>query len=156
MRNIGFTLIELLVVIGILAVVAVVSAPIASNWPRRAQINTVQAEIIQALRLARARARAGYHNSRQGVYFSASATTTNKFVFYQGDSYQTRQANQDQETSLPSNLYFNLSLSNNAREINFSFGLSRPSATGTIFLIDNITGQTRNIVVNSFGVVGGE
>jgi prepilin-type N-terminal cleavage/methylation domain-containing protein len=156
MKQSAFTLIELLVVIGILVVVAV-SVPIASNWPRRAQINTVQAEIIQALRLAQARARAGYHNSRQGVYFSVSATTTNKFVFYQGDSYQTRQASQDQETSLPSNLYFNLSLSNNAQEINFSFGLSQPSATGTITLVDNTTGQTRNIVVNDLGVVeGGE
>jgi len=149
----GFTLVELLIVIGITLILAAAVAPIYGNLQVSSQLNENSSQIIQSLRLARERSVARTNNSQHGVYFEIDALgDKDKYVLYQGSTYDTRDSNYDREVILDEVLSLSLPGEVSEYEINFSKGLGVPSATGIITLTHDISG-TRQIIINSFGMV---
>lgn len=150
--NKGFTLIELLIVITIALILAAATVPIYGNFQVSSQLNENTSQIIQNLRIAREKSVAGLNKARHGVYFEVNASGQDKYVLYQGNSYDQRVASYDREVVLDKVLHLSLPGGALEYEINFSKGLGMPSATGTINLTHDITGS-RQIIINNLGMV---
>lgn len=148
----GFTLIELLIVIGIVLISVAAVAPIYGNLQVSSQLNEDSSQLIQTLRLARERSMARLNNTQHGVYFEVNTPGQDKYILYQGVSYDSRNSSYDREVVLDEVLNFSLPGGVTEYEINFSKGLGVPNATGTITLTHDVSG-TRFIVTNSFGMV---
>jgi prepilin-type N-terminal cleavage/methylation domain-containing protein len=146
----GFTLIELLVVLSMIALLAASVFPMYGNLQGSSQLNESSSQIIQIIRTARERSAARLNNSNHGVYFESAES--DRYVLYQGSSFDTREQNRDRETILEGVMNFSLPGGADEYEINFSKGLGMPSATGTIILNHEVQG-TRTIIINSFGMV---
>ena len=149
----GFTLIELLIVIGITLVLVAAVVPIYGNLQVFSQINENSVQVIQSLRIARERSMSGVNNVQHGVYFEANVSPEqNKYVLYQGLSYNERTAVYDREVILGKDLKFSLPGGVSEYEINFSKGLGVPNNTGTISLTHDVQGA-RQIIINNLGMV---
>ena len=151
----GFTLTELLIVIAIGIILVTASVPIYSNLQVKAQLNESATQVVQTLRTAREYSLSRYQDSAWGVFIDNNLMTDDGYVLYKGDSYETREADYDRETSLDIplsfiNLGFNLTGAN--IDINFSKGLGKPNNVGSLVINNNVEGS-RTIVVNSLGMV---
>jgi prepilin-type N-terminal cleavage/methylation domain-containing protein len=142
----GFTVLELLIVLTITITLAASVAPLYGNLQVSSQLNEESAQLLQAMRVARARAVARLNNSGHGVRLD---TTTNSYTLYQGASYALRDATYDRKITLPSAITLATSLS--GAEVNFSKGLGVPTTTGTTTLTHTVYG-TREIVITDFGM----
>lgn len=141
----GFTMIELLVVIAITLLLAATVTPIYGNFQVSAQINENTSQIIQTLRSAREKSLAGYNNSQHGVRIFVD-----RYVYYQGSSYASRDSSYDQIFILNNSLSLATNLGNG--EANFSKGSGLPGSTGYISITHN-TGDSSLININSLGAV---
>jgi len=149
----GFTLIELLIVIGITLLLVAAVAPIYGNLQVSSQLNENSAQIIQSLRIARERSVSGVNNAQHGVYFEANVSPEqDKYVLYQGLSYDERIAVYDREVILDKSLNFSLPGGVAEYEINFTKGLGVPNNTGMIILTHDVQGA-RQIIINNLGMV---
>lgn len=138
----GFTIVELLIVLGIAVLMAVAVTPIYSNLVPESDSTQVSSEIIQTIRIARARSVARLEDSSFGVKF-----LPNQYILYKGASYATGVP----ERTISLGSVFTLSTTLVADDINFSRGLGASNA-GLIILSHQATGQ-KVIDVNQFGMV---
>lgn len=129
----GFTLLELLIVIAISMIFLAASIPVYGNWQSMSQNKSAQAELLQVLRRAREYSIAGYNNSSHGVYMEENTGDKDRIVYYQGDSYASRDDSYDLAVLLP--LSLNLLSEIEDKEVVFSQDRGEPSATGTISLL---------------------
>ncbi len=140
----GFTLIEVLIAIAMATVLFALSMPIYANLEANTELDSLEAEIIQSIRLAQIKSQSALNNSSFGLYF---ATSTNKFIIYQGASYSLRNADYDIVKSYSDKLTVSASFN----EINFSKYEGLPDNWGAI-LLDNGS-ENVEISINKFGVV---
>lgn len=139
----GFTLIELMVVMTIIVVLIISAVPLYSYFQIINVSSAVQSEIVQNLRLAQNQAKAGLNNKAFGIYFD-----TNQYTLFQGSSYSQRDLPQDIIFNMPGD--FTLSGLN---ETVFAIKTGLPSNTGTIILTNNADSSTKNIIINSIGLI---
>lgn len=135
---VGFTLTELIIVLAIIIILALAALPIYGNFQVLSQLNETTSQIIQNLRLARERSLAGYNNEQHAVQFLAD-----KYVLSPGSTYE-------RQVTLASSLSLSTTLTND--DVYFSKGLGVPDDAGIITLTHSI-GQSRQIEINSFGLV---
>jgi|SRR3989344_810594 len=147
-KQFGFTLIELLLVIGIFLVVGIAVTPLYGNLSVATRLNEEASQLVQTIRIARARAVSGFRASRHGVCFEFAAGG-DRYILYQGDDCATRLASADRVTDLPSALRLTTTLP--GPDLNFS-ATGTPSVTGTITLAHTTYG-TRTIIINELGLV---
>lgn len=135
----GFTLVELVLVIGILALLIVVSLPLAINFYKTRQFDVHENGIVQALRRAQLKAMSVEEDCAFGVRI-----TSDQYVLFRGNSYAMRDSAFDEVFDLPDNLQVS-----GISEIVFSKLRGIPFSTGTITLtIDN---QSEAININEMG-----
>jgi len=127
----------------IIVVLIISAVPLYSYFQIVNVASAVQTEIVQNLRLAQNQAQAGLNNSAFGIYFN-----TNQYTLFQGSSYAQRDLQQDILFNLPSD--FTLSGLN---EATFAIKTGLPSTTGTITLTNNADSSTKNIIINSIGLI---
>ena len=139
----AFTLIETLIVITIIAVLAGASVPFYSYFQNFSVIESVKQEVLENMRLAQSKAKAGVNDSAFGLYFSGG-----QYVIYQGDTYAGRDQSQDFVNELPANVVFS-----GLAEITFSKNIGQPSNNGTIILTNTSTNIQKQIIVNSQGLI---
>jgi prepilin-type N-terminal cleavage/methylation domain-containing protein len=144
----GFTLAEVLLVISVFAIISVIAIPVYSSWQSLTILEQDADEIAEMFKDAQVKSSARLHNSAYGVYIN---TENKKITLYQGNSYAERNEAYDQEKEIDNNLALINNLS--ADDVTFSKGLGEPSATGTLSLINNSSGEEKNISINSYGVV---
>ena len=137
----GFTIVELLIVLGIGVLMAVAVTPIYSNLVPASDSTQVASEIIQTIRIARARSVARLEDSSFGVKF-----LPNQYVLYKGASYATGVP----ERTISLGSAFTVSTTFIADDINFSRGLGVSNA-GLITLSHQAT-DPKVIDVNQFGM----
>ena len=142
----AFTLIELLIVIAIFIVVVSFSFPLYGNLQTKTSLDAIEAELIQSLRFAKIKSKACVDNFAYGVYF---ATSSNKIVIYQGNSYLTRNNENDIEKNYSSVLNFSTDFGN---DINFSKTFALPNHYGIFTINDNNENQIQ-IKINSLGII---
>jgi type IV fimbrial biogenesis protein FimT len=139
----GFTLIELLIVLSITVILAVAAVPIYSGMMPAGDSTQVASEIVQTLRIARARSVARLGNSPFGVKFLPAQ---NQYALYHGASYVP--GNVERAITLGKVFSLNAAPSD---DINFTMGNGATTA-GTITLRHQ-TAQTKTITINQFGMV---
>ena len=137
----NFTLVELIMVMGILALLTVISLPLAINFYRTRQLDVHENGIVQVLRRAQLKAMSVEDDSSFGVYI-----TPDRYVLFKGDSYSARDFTYDEIYELPSNLSVS-----GISEIVFSRLRGVPSNTGNIILAINNKSEIINI--NELGTI---
>jgi len=139
--------VELLVVIAITVILVAVAVPLYGNLQVSAQLNERSAELTQTLRSAQERAASGVNDASHGLKLFSD-----RYVFYQGDSYDTRASAYDRNIKFDSSLTLTTDLS--GEEINFNRA-GIPNKTGKIILQHAVNGN-RTITINNLGAVAEE
>ncbi len=139
----SFTLIEVLIVLALTSLIIVFSLPLFNLFKINRKLDIQQNKIIDTLRLAQNKSQTGLDNSSYGVYFE-----TDGYVFFKGDSYETRDTQYDIEYELPSG--FSLS---GLEEVVFYKITGRPSSSGNLVITETSSGRTRTISINSLGLI---
>ena len=153
MKEQGLTIVEILLVVSLMALLLSLASPAYNYFRTSTQLNENTAQLTQALRLARQRSLAGYHNSAHGVWLERNSGV-DRYVIYQGSSYVTRDTANDREVWLINNLdlsFTDLTLTNDDVDLNFSSGTGLPSDFGTINV--QFGGRNKSIIINSAGLI---
>lgn len=146
MRAFGFTLLELLIVLGILAVVAVASAPFLASSISRNDLQTSTWKLVDDLRRAQTQAMAGHTNSAWGVHVQ-----TDRHVFFRGTTYNISDPD-NIVTMLPGTITIsNISLNGGSSDIRFTKIRGNTNDYGTLTLLDSNSNETTTITINSAG-----
>lgn len=142
----GFSLIEIIIALGIFFVIAATAAQIYNKIHTSSQINAVEAQFIQTLRVARERSVAGLNNRTHGVH-----TEANSYTLYQSSTapytFLTHDTTYDQVTTLDTSI----SLAPVNTDIIFTKGSGISS--GVSFTLTHTGGNTQSIDVNQYGVI---
>jgi len=146
----GFTLVEALIVLGLLAALLAVGWPLYGQWQTRLSLDAAAVDLKQLVNLARARARAGFHNANHGVYFDPAARG-GQATLYQGESYGGRDPAFDQVLELGAQVTVSLDLA--GPDLNFSRYDGQPSQSGAITLLDRDSQASWQITINEAGTV---
>lgn len=144
----GFTTIELLIVISITIILATAALPIYGSFQVSTQLNEQTSLLIQTYRTARQRSIVRYNGAAHGVYIDIQPSASDKVILYQGDSYATRVSEFDRMIVLDAGLSLSHTLSGD--DVHFSPGHGVPSATGTVTLAHDASGN-RTIDINAIG-----
>jgi len=147
----GYTFLELIIVVAILGILVLIAGPIFNTLQNSSQTVRATSEIVSTLRQARENSRARVSDVAYGVFFNINPTGDDSYTLYEGNSYATRNSNQDIVKTLPSP--FTLSTTLVGNEINFSKGRGILDNTGTITVSQVSTGVTRVITINSLSMI---
>ncbi|MBZ9569857.1 prepilin-type N-terminal cleavage/methylation domain-containing protein [Patescibacteria group bacterium] len=121
----GFTLVELLVIVGILVILAAISAPALRFFQRESDLANSTEEIINTLRFAQNKTLASEGASQYGVYFD-STTSPHQYTLFKGTDFASRDSSSDEIHKLPKVVEF--------YEINLDGGNEA--------VFDRVTGET--------------
>lgn len=141
----GLTLIELILVVAIMTTVGILTAPVYSRFLTQNAVEETSVIVSQNLRKAQWYALMSRKSSVSGwgVYYQDNPAQ--EMVLYQGNNYSGRNPALDEKTKLPGKI----GMTN--FDVNFSRVTGVPGALPTITVSGQ--GNTRNISVNSLGVV---
>jgi len=137
----GFTLLEILLSVGIIALISGITAIVYSSFQVKNNIDLAQIVTAHTLRRAQIQAQTGDGDDTWGVYISST-----EIIQFKGASYATRDSAFDEIYDYPSNMN-----RSGLQEVVFSKVFGKPSTTGTITF--TTTNETRNVSVNSMGIV---
>lgn len=139
----GFTLTELLIVVAIISILGFLTFPMYENFYKNIYTGSDMIKIENLLKRTRQKSLSSVNDSSFGVFLDKDNA---KLIFYQGNSFQSRESNLDQEIKYRQSL---ISPMENV-DINFLSGKGLPDKE-QIFLFENKDGDITSIVVNKFG-----
>ncbi len=153
-RSKGITLIELLVGIGILIILAAMSALAFRYFQRESDLNNSTKEIIAILRLAQNKTLASEGASQYGVFFNTS-TTPHQYILFKGSDYALRDTSFDEIHKLPQTIeIYEIDLQEGSEVVfNRLTGTTNQSGSISLRLISE-TSRTKTIYITSSGQVG--
>lgn len=137
----GLTLIELLIVIGILGIIATVSAPNISRFLGGGYLTTSTDKVVRTLRKAQGYSFNGKENSVWGVYCEPKL-----LVLFKGSDYATRNSSFDETFDLPPSVKIS-----GLTDVYFQRLRGNPSGTRSITI--SVFGDQRTITVNAEGMI---
>lgn len=153
----GFSLIELLIVIGLTAVLATSTISVFGNFQLSSQLNDSAGQMVQVMRQAKELSQNGFLNSRYGVYFEKNSGSKDRFVLYKGNSFATRDTDQDKEYFMESIIRFSTTTLAHelpdSFEVNFARATGIPSNYGDIILDNLQVSMERRIQINALGFI---
>lgn len=151
----GFTLIELLIVIAFIVLFAVTVFPSYSSLYTAGQVDESIDEVIQSLRLARARSISRINNNWHGVYFSINPNGADSYIIFQGSnataSYSNRISSLDLIYTLPASIAVATTLP--GAEVVFARGTGAPSLVSShTVTLTHSSGSARSLQINTAGL----
>lgn len=138
----GVSLIEILLTVTLIAMIAGFSAVVYYNFLLRSDTSVATDTIVGTLKRAQVLARTSQDDSTWGLYIGSSQT-----VVFQGASYTDRNSTKDEIYILPGS-----TTTSGINEIVFEKVTGNPNITG-IITIHSKNGQTKDIIINSKGVL---
>lgn len=143
----GFTITEILIAIAIVSVLSALSVAYFNSFLARNELKNEALKMVDMLRRARGQAMAGQEDSAWGVHFE-----TGKYVLFRGSAYSASDAF-NEEISLPAVLTISaINLNGGGSDAVFSKIRGETSNYGTT-TIQNDLGETKNILINSYGTI---
>lgn len=142
----GLTLIEILLGVAILALLVIVTIPLFGGIFLKVSLEETSVELIQNLRRARERAKAGFEDNAYGVHFTINPAGIDSYEIFKGSP----PGQVIEEKSLARNIEVSTSFPDDT--LQFLKGSGKTLVAGTIFLTDP-TGASLSIEVNSLGIV---
>ncbi len=118
----GFTIIELLLVMGLITIVAAITAPVGISFYKAQLISDVSENVTDSLRRAQAYATGSRNDSSYGVQI-----LPNEYVLFEGSSYASRVVSEDEIFYYPETVIIT-----GFDEIIFSKVSGEPSEVGTL------------------------
>jgi len=137
----GFTLLEIIIVLGIVTILAVVTLPLGVNFLKQQNLSSTTSTVIATLRQAHTQAMFQKNDSSFGVKFLPSS-----YILFQGTTYNTREAEEDILTSIPSGISVS-----GIEEIVFDKRTGEPNTTGTILIMNNT--DNHSVFINEEGII---
>lgn len=152
-NNRGLTTIEILIVIVILIIVSGMGMVAWTNWQRQVKLINTEEEIKSTIVRAQQLATAAADNEIWGVHFE-----TDKYVLFQGSFYDENDANNkswqlqgvnivDPENSLADGA------DGYGPDLIFYKFVGTTANTGTIAIMPNAGGPSKNITINASGQI---
>lgn len=138
----GFTILEVLLVMAMGVLLISLTLPVGLRFYQVHIAETTTEELIATYRRAVSAARLGKNNQPFGVKLFAD-----HFVLFEGGTYASRVASQDQTTAFP----LGATMTTRSDEIVFAPVTGLPSATGTVTL--SLYGKTHAIEITDMGLV---
>lgn len=153
-RSKGITLIELLVGIGILIILAAMSALAFRYFQRESDLNNSTKEIIAFLRLAQNKTLASEGASQYGVFFN-TLTTPHEYILFKGSDYTLRDTSFDEIHKLPKTIeIYEIDLQGGS-EVVFDRLTGTTSQSGSVSLrLISEPSRIRTIYIEGSGQVG--
>lgn len=140
----GFTLLEVLLSVGIIILLAGLSAPVYMSFSNRNDLDIATQSLAETLRRAETYARGVKADDQWGVAVHSGGIT-----LYKGASYAARDTSYDEDTSVSSALTFG-----GLSEVVFAKLDAAPSATGDITITQPNTNDSKTVSINAKGMVG--
>lgn len=146
MQKKGFTLAEIMIVIGIMAVLAGLSATAFFDFSNYQSLDNDSYSALSHIQNARSLASNSYKFSEYGIRVASTSLSV-----FQGKTYSVA------STTLVLNLSSKvavsaINLSNGSTEFYFNKISGKPNATGTITFKLNSSTTTKSIIINSTGL----
>ena len=141
----GFTLVEMILVVALIGIVAGLSVPFLQSFGVSSNLYTHSDTILKTLRKARQQSIVGQNLASWGVYFD---TSVNDLIFYQGDSYASRDTSFDLVVDFSEATSFTTDFSD---DINFSIFSGLPSVSGVIIMASTYGSEI--ISISSEGLI---
>lgn len=150
------TLVELLVVISILILIAALSLPGLLSFDKETSLNNSFGEIVNALKLAQARALSSEGLSEWGVQFSLAPSS--KYTIFKGVDFDSRDTNYDEVFDLPSGIVFtSWNFSDGGDEIVFNQISGFTNQQGSVVLaIASNPVKSRSFFIDVFGAISSQ
>jgi prepilin-type N-terminal cleavage/methylation domain-containing protein len=149
----GFTLMEILVVMGILVVVFLLSISVLSSLYKKTELDTAKDNIIALMKAAKNKTLASEQSAKYGIYFD-TATDPDRYIFFQGLNYASRNIAFDEIYELPKTVeILSMSLGGSNDEIVFDRLDGNTGNYGNIVIRSLKTDSTRTVYVYSSGEV---
>lgn len=149
----GFTLLEFLIALALMVLLLGAALPLYGNLQWTAQLSESAVHAVSDIRLARELSVARQDDSQYGVYFDVNPAGADRFIFFRGATYATRNQSYDRVTTLSERVILTQALSGGGSELVFSKSAGIPSATGTVTMTHSQSNLFRTITVNTYGMV---
>lgn len=137
----GFTLIELVLVVALILILSITIVPLSASFIGHERIGEEAKVLASTLRTAQLKSANNYNDSSFGVKFSSG-----QYVLYQGDSYLSRQTEEDQIFS--TDLAIDIG---EIDEINFAKNTGLPDSSLSLGL--SLQNKTKTIAISSLGLI---
>jgi len=138
----GFSMLEALLGVVIIAIIALIAAPIYYSTQSRNDLETAANTIVQSLRRAQALSQGPQNDSAWGVNVATAS-----IVLFKGTTYAGRDTTYDEISEMAANITFS-----GASEVVFTKMYGLPLTTGTLTLAIP-AGEIMTITINSKGMV---
>ncbi|MDP2641517.1 MAG: prepilin-type N-terminal cleavage/methylation domain-containing protein [Candidatus Yanofskybacteria bacterium] len=148
MRTKGFTLIELLVVLGLAGILFIIGAGAFSEFQKTYSAERASQEMLSVLRQAQSKSLASESASQYGVFFDSEAL---RYTLFQGESYETRDLNEDAVFELPRGTMFTEISLGTEDEVVFRRIDGIPEQTG--FIRVQAADHTRSVYIGEAGTL---
>lgn len=135
----GITLFEVLIAIGIIGILTSLTLPLGLDFYKNQQLETQGQLVLQAFRLAQAKAIFQERDSSFGLYFAGSG-----YTLFKGASYASRDFQYDEFFDLPGVIAVS-----GLPEVVFSKAEGTPNVTGDVVLSNG--SSARRISINEGG-----
>jgi len=143
----GFTIIEVVIAIAIVGVMASLSVAYFNSFLARNELQNESLKIVDSLRRARSQSMARQEDSQWGVHFES-----NKYVLFKGSVYSAVDS-YNEEITLPDVLTISaITFNGGGSEVVFSKITGETLNFGTT-TIQNDLGESKNILINSYGTI---
>lgn len=149
----GFTLIELLIVLAVLIIVSASLVAVFYTLTTKTDLDTSRDNVVSTLNIARNRTLASEGAAQYGVYFDTS-TSPDRYVFFQGSDYGSRDESFDEIHDLLSTVKissFSFNVLND--QVVFNRLESNTDNDGSVTIQSLTTRETRTIYVYSSGEI---
>jgi Tfp pilus assembly protein FimT len=146
----SFTLLELLIVVAILVVVSFFSTNYFFSYQRDLNLNEDASKIINYLELARNKSLAKEDNKSWGVHFENPSSGNDFFELYSTDTNYSGGA-VSEKIYLSSGIIFSDPATGNSTDIQFSKLSALLSATTSVTIVSQKSGNSKTITVNTEG-----
>ncbi len=140
-KNLGFSLLEVVFVLGVLALVASISAPIYHAISEKNNLDIATQGLVQAMRRAQTLAQNGKADSAWGVNIASNSVTV-----FAGLNYLSRIPSYDETYYFPGSVR-----SSGLNQIVFSKLTGQPQTTGTTTITSGFGNKT--VVINQVGSI---
>lgn len=139
----GFSLLEVLLSVAIIIMLAGLSLPVFASFNNRNDLDIATQTLVDSLRRAQLYARGVKADDQWGVNVQLGTITV-----FKGADFNTRDANYDESTSIPTTL-----TPGGIASVVFAKNTATPSQTGSFSLSSSLVNQTKTVTLNAKGMV---
>ena len=148
----GFTLLEVIVVIAILAILSTIDISSYFLFQKTVDLNDTAQQMAETLRLAQSNTVSSNQNSQYGVYFDSTASP-NKYVFFKGADYASKDPAYTKVFALPGEIEFSQINFTGNQTVFQKVNGSASNAGSVVLQMKSDASKTVTVNISSYGII---